>query len=85
MRKFARREAAKETEDTIDVFKNTEILKEASFVHLHNHTQFSVLQSTIQVGGLVQAAAERKNASGGLDRYRKYDGCFSFCKCCFQS
>ena len=58
--KIRRREAAKETEDTIDVFKNTEILKEASFVHLHNHTQFSVLQSTIQVGGLVQAAAEGK-------------------------
>ncbi|WP_159947061.1 DNA polymerase III subunit alpha [Polaribacter septentrionalilitoris] len=32
-------------------------LKEVQFAHLHNHTQFSVLQSTIQIGNIVKAAA----------------------------
>lgn len=31
-----------------------------SYAHLHNHTQFSILQSTIQVGSLVAKAAELK-------------------------
>ncbi|XOV68404.1 MAG: DNA polymerase III subunit alpha [Fluviicola sp.] len=34
------------------------ILEEYSFAHLHNHTQFSILQSTIQVNDLVAKAAE---------------------------
>ncbi|MFV0237776.1 MAG: DNA polymerase III subunit alpha [Flavobacteriales bacterium] len=35
-------------------------LKEAQFVHLHNHTQFSILQSTIQVDAIVDKAVEEK-------------------------
>ena len=31
-----------------------------SFAHLHNHTQFSILQSTINVNGLVKKAGEHK-------------------------
>lgn len=33
-------------------------LENVKFAHLHNHSQFSVLQSTIQVNGLVNAAAK---------------------------
>ncbi len=33
-------------------------LENVRFAHLHNHSQFSVLQSTIQVNGLVSAAAK---------------------------
>lgn len=33
-------------------------LKDVQFAHLHNHTQFSVLQSTIQIGNIVNAAAK---------------------------
>jgi len=33
-------------------------LSDYSFAHLHNHTQFSILQSTIQVNDLVAKAAE---------------------------
>ncbi|MCF8321738.1 MAG: DNA polymerase III subunit alpha, partial [Flavobacterium sp.] len=36
---------------------NKQILLDTNFVHLHNHTQFSVLQSTISVASLVKAAA----------------------------
>lgn len=35
-------------------------LKDTAFSHLHNHTQFSVLQSTIQIDAIVQAAAADK-------------------------
>ncbi len=33
-------------------------LKDVPFAHLHNHTQFSVLQSTIQIGNIVKAAGK---------------------------
>ncbi|AUC13965.1 DNA polymerase III subunit alpha [Tenacibaculum sp. SZ-18] len=33
-------------------------LEGVQFAHLHNHSQFSVLQSTIQINGLVNAAAK---------------------------
>jgi DNA polymerase-3 subunit alpha len=52
----------------IDKLKNTETTKSTSvglaelenvqFSHLHNHTQYSVLQSTIQIGQIVAAAAQ---------------------------
>ncbi|TCI90168.1 DNA polymerase III subunit alpha [Tenacibaculum sp. M341] len=35
-----------------------EALENVQFAHLHNHSQFSVLQSTIQINGLVSAAAK---------------------------
>ncbi|NJN49891.1 MAG: PHP domain-containing protein, partial [Polaribacter sp.] len=35
-----------------------EQLTDISFAHLHNHTQFSVLQSTIQIANIVNAAAK---------------------------
>ena len=34
--------------------------EKAKFAHLHNHTQFSILQSTISVNDLVSAAAKNK-------------------------
>ncbi len=44
----------------IDVDRDSvlEALAEYSFAHLHNHTQFSILQSTIDVDGLVKKAGE---------------------------
>jgi DNA polymerase-3 subunit alpha len=41
-----------------DEEENRKRLEEAEFVHLHNHTQFSILQSTIDVQGLVKKTAE---------------------------
>ncbi len=35
-------------------------MEEYSYAHLHNHTQFSILQSTIDVSGLVKKAGENK-------------------------
>ena len=38
--------------------KDTSHLKDVPFVHLHNHSQYSILQSTITIGGLVQKTIE---------------------------
>lgn len=40
--------------------ENRKRLEACSYVHLHNHSQFTILQSTIDVNGLVQAAARNK-------------------------
>ena len=48
-------------EDAVLDIDKSEALKELenySFAHLHNHTQFSILQSTIDVNGLVKKAGE---------------------------
>ncbi|HIP35463.1 MAG TPA: DNA polymerase III subunit alpha, partial [Crocinitomix sp.] len=39
---------------------NITILKNAQFSHLHNHSQFSILQSTTTIKGLVKKAVENK-------------------------
>ena len=33
-------------------------LENVQFSHLHNHTQYSVLQSTMQIGNIIKAAAK---------------------------
>jgi DNA polymerase-3 subunit alpha len=40
--------------------ENKKVLVDTDFVHLHNHTQFSVLQSTISIPQLVKAASKEK-------------------------
>ncbi len=49
----------KQTSDdsvSVDVSEARERLKDIPFVHLHNHTQFTILQSTMDVKGLVKQA-----------------------------
>ena len=49
--------------DPIEIIDKKAVLGELddfSFAHLHNHTQFSILQSTINVQGLVNKTAEHK-------------------------
>ena len=42
----------------INTKENLASLSNASFGHLHNHTQFSILQSTIEIGALVENAGK---------------------------
>jgi DNA polymerase-3 subunit alpha len=46
-----------------ELAENKKVLAEAKFAHLHNHTQFSVLQSTIGIGPLVAATAKKRLSS----------------------
>ncbi|NVJ89335.1 MAG: DNA polymerase III subunit alpha, partial [Flavobacteriaceae bacterium] len=50
----------KEEVGTISKTEGLATLEDVKFAHLHNHTQFSVLQSTIQIANIVKAAAEDK-------------------------
>ncbi len=53
-----RLEQLKDTETTTSKASGLAALKNVQFSHLHNHTQFSVLQSTMQIGNIVKAAAK---------------------------
>ena len=53
-------------------------LKEARFAHLHNHTQFSVLQSTIGIPNMVAAAAKFKMPAVAMTDTGNMMGAFHF-------
>jgi len=53
-----RLEKLKNSATTKSTSVGLEELKDVQFAHLHNHTQFSVLQSTMQIGNIIKAAAK---------------------------
>ncbi|NDP28024.1 MAG: DNA polymerase III subunit alpha [Flavobacterium sp.] len=57
---------------------NKQILIDSDFVHLHNHTQFSVLQSTISVAALVKAASQLKMPAVAMTDHANLMGAFHF-------
>ena len=59
-------EAQKGAAETILSNQNIENLKDVQFAHLHNHTQYSVLQSTMQIGNIVKNAAKDKQSAIAL-------------------
>ena len=56
----------------------TSQLANASFTHLHNHSQFSILQSTISVKDLVNAAAKEDMSAVALTDHGNMMGAFHF-------
>ncbi|MFD0834369.1 DNA polymerase III subunit alpha [Mariniflexile aquimaris] len=65
---------------TEEIKQNVSDLKEVDFVHLHNHSQFSVLQSTISVTDLVAAAAQYNMPAVALTDHANMMGAFHFVK-----
>ena len=55
-------------------------LADVDFVHLHNHSQFSVLQSTISIKDLVAVAAEQNMPAVALTDHANMMGAFHFVK-----
>jgi DNA polymerase-3 subunit alpha len=53
-------------------------ISDVEFVHLHNHTQFSVLQSTISVKDLVTAAVQNKMPAVAMTDHANLMGAFHF-------
>ncbi|KHJ38488.1 DNA polymerase III subunit alpha [Pedobacter glucosidilyticus] len=53
-------------------------LTDVDFVHLHNHTQFSILQSTASVPDLVKAAAKYKMPAVAITDHANMMGAFHF-------
>ena len=72
-----KKKVAHQTEDankvTADISEIT-----GDFVHLHNHTQFSVLQSTISIPHLVSAAAKQKMKAVAMTDIGNMMGAFQF-------
>ncbi|WP_303318823.1 DNA polymerase III subunit alpha [Flavivirga abyssicola] len=67
-----------ETVSTEDIKKNISDLADVDFVHLHNHSQFSVLQSTMSVGDIVAAAASHNMPAVALTDHANMMGAFHF-------
>ncbi|UII81054.1 DNA polymerase III subunit alpha [Flagellimonas sp. CMM7] len=63
-----------------EINENVESLAEASFVHLHNHSQFSVLQSTINIKDLVKSTAQNGMSAVALTDHANMMGAFHFVK-----
>ena len=59
-------------------------LKEAAFAHLHNHSQFSVLQSTIGINDLVKEAAKYKMPAVAMTDTGNMMGAFQFVSSVFN-
>ena len=53
-------------------------LNDTQFVHLHNHSQFSVLQSTMSIGDLVGVTSEMKMPAVALTDNANMMGAFRF-------
>ncbi len=64
------------SKETLSV--NKQILLDTDFVHLHNHTQFSVLQSTVSVKNLVAAAIQNKMPAVAMTDIGNMMGVFHF-------
>jgi DNA polymerase-3 subunit alpha len=62
----------------VTLSENKQVLIDTDFVHLHNHTQFSVLQSTISVAALVKAASENKMPAVAITDHANLMGAFHF-------
>jgi DNA polymerase III subunit alpha len=73
---FGEKEAPKVSKT--ELTENKKILIDAPFVHLHNHTQFSVLQSTISIASLVKAASQQKMPAVAMTDHANLMGAFHF-------
>jgi len=63
-----------------EIKENISELTDVNFVHLHNHSQFSVLQSTISILDLVAVAAENDMSAVALTDHANMMGAFHFVK-----
>ncbi|WP_372916676.1 DNA polymerase III subunit alpha [Salegentibacter sp.] len=70
------------TEDitTEEIEENLQKLDEVPFAHLHNHSQFSILQSTISIKDLVEVAAKENMPAVALTDHGNMMGAFHFVK-----
>ena len=67
-----------DTPSASEIRENISELKEVDFVHLHNHSQFSILQSTISIRDLVKAASQEKMPAVALTDHGNMMGAFQF-------
>ena len=65
---------------TEEIEENLEKLDEVRFSHLHNHSQFSILQSTISIPNLIESASKENMPAVALTDHGNMMGAFHFVK-----
>lgn len=80
IRKKLKKELGSEEISSEEIEENLERLDEVAFSHLHNHSQFSILQSTISIKDLVNAAAKNNMPAVALTDHANMMGAFHFVK-----
>ena len=80
IRKKLQKEQGSEEISTAEIEENLEYLDEVPFSHLHNHSQFSILQSTISIKDLVEAAGKENMPAVALTDHANMMGAFHFVK-----
>ena len=73
---FGEKQAAVVSKEALS--ENKRVLIDTDFVHLHTHTQFSVLQSTISIPALVKAATQQKMPAVAMTDHANLMGAFHF-------
>ena len=80
----AKLKSKKEAQETDDPSKasgsDTSLLKDAPFAHLHNHSQFSILQSTASISDIVKSTIKHKMPAVALTDTGNMMGAFYFVK-----
>jgi len=71
-----------EAPSKVEINENKDLLKEYPFVHLHNHTQFSILQSTSDIKSIVRQAAAFEMPAIAITDFGNMMGVFHFVKEC---
>ena len=71
-------ESQQEEIDEFEIDNDTSELRDVRFAHLHNHSQFSILQSTISIKDLVSSAAKHKMPAVALTDHANMMGAFHF-------
>jgi len=80
IRKKFQKQQEPEKISTEEIQENLEKLDEVRFSHLHNHSQFSILQSTMSIAALVEAAGKENMPAVALTDHGNMMGAFHFVK-----
>lgn len=73
-------DAATESISASEIKENLADLADVNFVHLHNHSKFSILQSTMSVQQIVEMAAKHKMPAVAMTDHSNMMGAFHFVK-----
>ncbi|WP_378186365.1 DNA polymerase III subunit alpha [Aquimarina sp. W85] len=73
---FSEKEKTKVSQQ--DIQQNLEVLDTVQFSHLHNHSQFSVLQSTSSIPDLIQVAVKNNMPAVAMTDHANMMGAFHF-------
>ncbi len=80
IRETLREKEPVQTISNAEINENIKQLEQADFVHLHNHSRFSVLQATSNIKDLIVAASREKMPAVALTDTGNMMGAFNFIK-----